>query len=259
MVEFKTSEEVDTAVELNTNGNTNVETRRREGKESKAINWVNWGLARVFTVVFIVILFLWIYEAEGGLGLQEGDLFGLHALGMTIFVLVCTQEALLTLSPVPVFGAFAARRVRILVHIALHSIGIVFAMLGLVAIVYYKNLSGYPLVFPYFHVYSPHSWVGIVVLSLWIIQAVSKLAGAPRKYHAFLGNAIYITGLAACALGLQDMQSSDLASSTSPADAMNMAGMNMSGYLPNSDLAQYAASGSIVLIFQGIATYFVQL
>ncbi|KAJ3073929.1 hypothetical protein HDU98_000316 [Podochytrium sp. JEL0797] len=223
-----------------------------------------WILARIFTVIFFVILFLWTYNAEGGLGLVEANLFGLHALGMSLFVLICTQESILVFTDVPFFGTLIANRTtKTLIHIVLHFAGILLATGALVAIVYYKNLSGDPLVFPYYHVYSPHSWVGIVILSLWIIQLATKLAGAPKKYHVFLGKAIYLAGLAACAMGLQDMQSSDLASSSTPdqvANAtMSMSGMEMAGYLPNSNMAQYAAGGSIVLLFQGIATFFVQL
>ncbi|KAJ3073925.1 hypothetical protein HDU98_000312 [Podochytrium sp. JEL0797] len=235
-----------------------------QSRGNPTFSLLRWILARIFTAIFFVILFLWTYNAEGGLGLVEANLFGLHALGMSLFVLICTQEGILVFTDVPLFGTLiASRTTKTLIHIVLHFTGILLATGALVAIVYYKNLSGDPLVFPFYHVYSPHSWVGIVILSLWIIQLATKLAGAPKKYHVFLGKAIYLAGLAACAMGLQDMQSSDLASSSTPdqvANAtMSMSGMEMAGYLPNSNLAQYAAGGAIVLLFQGIATFFVQL
>lgn len=68
--------------------------------------------------------------------------------------------------------------------------------------------------------YSPHSWCAICFLGLWGLQLAGGLyihtynpASYPKlhKYHRFLGKAVYVVGLATCALGFQDMQASDLA------------------------------------------------
>ena len=155
-------------------------------------------------------------------------------------------------------------------------------MLGIIAIVYYKKLSPQPAVFPFYSVYSPHSWLGIAVLVLWGIQlsvAVCIYGFCKRtpeqnlrqlvKFHKFLGKTIYITGLATCALGLQDMQSSDLASSTPPlpgvCDTLGMGAggsvtvgnitLNVTGYCPTSPEAQYASAGTILLMLLGISTF----
>jgi len=65
-------------------------------------------------------------------------------------------------------------------------------------------------------------------------------------------------GIATCAMGLQDMQSSDLAGSTPPmanmTDMQMMMMPNMTGYLPDSNLAQYASSGCLLLLLSGVAT-----
>jgi len=151
-------------------------------------------------------------------------------------------------------------------------------MLGIVAIVYYKNLSPQPVAFPFYAVYSPHSWLGIAVLVLWSVQLVAgiyihiigDLSSNDKillaKVHRYLGKVIYVAGLATCALGLQDMQSSDLASSTPPMPGMqdNMAmgsemvmggSMNMTGYYPNSPQAQYSSACTILLLLLGMATF----
>ena len=69
-------------------------------------------LPRVVVVIFLIILFLWIYQAEGGIGFQEANLFGWHALLMSLFVVVFTQEALLAYSS-PLIGFFTKNRTLI--------------------------------------------------------------------------------------------------------------------------------------------------
>ena len=58
--------------------------------------------------------------------------------------------------------------------------------------------------------------------------------------HSFLGKVTYVVGLATCASGLEDMQSSDLSGA---------------GYPPHSTFSLMAAAASIVLIFLGLAVF----
>ena len=44
------------------------------------------------------------------------------------------------------------------------------AILGLVSIIYYKRLSDNPKLFPFYTLFSPHSWMGILTLLLWLFQ-----------------------------------------------------------------------------------------
>jgi hypothetical protein len=85
--------------------------------------------------------------------------------------------------------------------------------------------------------------------------------------HHFLGHCMYGLGLATCATGFQDMQSSDLAA----ADAAVYTVLNGTleseypnghddangdtGYLPNSTLAQLSSAGAVLLVTLGIVTY----
>ncbi len=57
--------------------------------------YLKWMLPRLIAFIYLVILFLWIYEAEGGIGSQDNSLFGWHALLMSFFVIVLLQEATL--------------------------------------------------------------------------------------------------------------------------------------------------------------------
>jgi hypothetical protein len=227
---------------------------------------IKWVMPRLLAIIFFIILFLWIYQAEGGIGSSENNLFGLHALLMAFFIVVFTQEALLTFSA-PLLVTFTSNRKALMYfHISCHVVGICCAVGGLVGIVYYKSLSAHPIIYPFFTLYSPHSWMGVALLSLWVIQLTGgifaqlfpnnpKVQGLVHMSHRYLGKVIYAVGLATCAMGLQDMQSSDLAGSTAPNIVAEIGEANMIGYLPNSTLAQYSCAGSLLLMFIGMATF----
>jgi hypothetical protein len=91
----------------------------------------------------------------------------------------------------------------------------------------------------------------VVTLVLWgsqlglgIFKRLVTL-GSPRRQfvcslHSFLGKVTYVAGLATCASGLEDMQSSDLSGVS---------------YGAHSTFSLMAAAGSIVLIFLGMAVF----
>ena len=216
---------------------------------------------------FFGVLFAWIYQAEGGIGTSFLHVFGLHALLMSLFVVVFTQESILAFSA-PLVPAFARTQ---WFHVALHVLGILCCAGGLVAIIEYKALSPSPVGFPFYTMYSAHSWLAICFLGLWAIQfAVAvyvrvraiDLSAHQRqrwaKYHRFLGRVVYAAGLATCALGFQDMQSSDLAGSVPPyVSTANFTQDQLDGmgYYPNSNVAQYSGAAVMLLLLQGIATF----
>ena len=224
------------------------------------------AIPRILTIIFIIILLVWITEAEGGIGSSESNVFGVHALLMGLFVTVFIQEGLLSFSA-PLISPKSRNRTHLrFFHVSYHILGLTCAIVGLVAIVAYKNMSAQPLVFPYYYLFSPHSWIGVACMTLWGIQFVggffsqaikAKLTVEQRKvflkWHRFLGRAVYVIGLATCALGLQDMQSSDLAMSTPMNAPMPASGMQ--GYLPYSDLAQYACICTLLLLLLGTSTF----
>ena len=76
-----------------------------------------------------------------------------------------------------------------------------------------------PNYFPFYTLFSPHAWLGVAVLAAWLLQllggAVTSHLGqvlspeakrTVKRLHQFWGKCIFATGLATCALGLQDMQ-----------------------------------------------------
>jgi len=259
------------------------EVVREEKGASRILQFITWIFPRTLAVIYFVILFLWIFQAEGGLGNNEANLFGWHALLMSLFIVIFTQEAILSFSSPLISGPFSRNNSRTIdryFHVSCHALGIICAMLGIVAIVYYKNLSPLPIIYPFYSVYSPHSWLGMAILILWGVQLATGIyvhaIGNPgiddkfllAKIHKYLGLVIYVGGLATCALGLQDMQSSDLATSTplmpGMEDTMGMGQMviasgnntvNMTGYYPDSPEAQYSCACTILLFLLGMATF----
>ena len=173
-------------------------------------------------------------------------------------------------------------------------------ILGLVAIVAYKAMSidGGEVTFPYFTMFSAHSWMGVVTLALWTFQlffsiwlfAVAKWPTGTEEtkqwlvsVHHFVGQSSFVMGLATCATGLQDMQSSDLASTVplvvsvasdaGSSDMMTMMtmpmtmsnatmmgmGMNTTIMVPPYDAmstyAQMSSACSVLLLALGVSTF----
>ena len=66
-------------------------------------NWVSfyatgtlWIMPRIISLIFLVVLLVWIVQVEGGFGFDAASVFGWHALLMSFFVVMFTNEALLT-------------------------------------------------------------------------------------------------------------------------------------------------------------------
>jgi hypothetical protein len=117
--------------------------------------------------------------------------------------------------------------------------------------------------------YSPHSWCAVCFLALWGMQFAGGIyirsCSDPSSYtklqrfHRFLGMAVYTVGLATCALGFQNMQASDLAGSVPPwVSTANFTQdqIDNMGYYPQSTLAQLSCAAVMLLVFQGLATFF---
>lgn len=225
------------------------------------------------TLVFLVILLVWILESQGGLSFDGSSAFGFHALLMSLLVVVFMQEAILIFK-VPLLPL--GRRFQTMAHISCHFMSLVCAVSGMVAIVYYKQLAPQKngvgnQYFPYFTLYSGHSWLGIMFMGLYALQALLRLVTKNRDVHDFLGSVLYALGLAVCALGLQGMQSSDLGTvhdheekmvNTTENDPM---GQNVGIVLnhsiaasPTSSYSQYSAAMVILLAFNGLAVFTVK-
>jgi len=268
---------VQTSPEARPQDRRDSESVRDKVQVVEPVSWLTWAAPRVVTTILLTVLLAWIYQAEGGIGSSFLHVFGLHALLMWLF-LVLTQEALLMFSvPIsepflrlcPTVGMWMKSRAF---HVTLHCTGLLCVIGGLVAIAEYKALSPSPIDFPFYTMYSPHSWLAVCLLGLWLMQFTSSAVqaylyqGGRRGFyptwaraHRFLGFVIYGVALATCALGFQDMQSSDLSGSVPPYVSVanfTQDDFDQMGYYPNSTLAQLACAAVMLLMLQGITTFF---
>ena len=151
------------------------------------------------------------------------------------------------------------RKQSVCAHLLLHAATVVFTILALVAIGFYKslNVAATGPGFPFWTLFSPHSWLGLVIIIFWVVQFFARIGhtywlvsphakAISNRLHIFFGKAIFVGALATCALGFQDMQSSDLS-----VDVDDMA------YQPLSVWANYACASVILLLVLGISVLLV--
>jgi hypothetical protein len=213
-------------------------------------------LVRAASITFLVLVLVWVMNVEGGLGWVDASLFGWHAFLFTLAVPVLMSEAVLAFSApifdmVPLFRSRNRQLAAVVLHASLNVLSLICVPLALSAIVYYKKLSAQPIAYPFFTLYSSHSWMGVTTLVIWgsqfglgiykrFVTSGSKRRQFVSTLHSFLGKVTYVAGLATCATGLEDMQSSDLSGVS---------------YGAHSTFSLMAAAGSIVLIFLGMAVF----
>eukprot|EP01035_Chromulina_nebulosa_P022251 gene22251-28822_t len=199
----------------------NKESTMTVDKASYHNNWTLWLLPRLSSLIYLVILLVWIIQVEGGFGYVEDSVFGWHALLMSFFVVLFTNEALLTYRA-PLLPQLT-NNIQLLKYY--HVICHVFSMVQ----------------FPFYTMYSPHSWLGVLTVALFGIQVIFSVSINYVKAVKSLDGR-----LATCITGFQDMQSSDLASSTPATTTMiggTMTEMPAMGYSYNSTSSQLASAG----------------
>jgi len=214
-----------------------------------------WALPRIVSFIFFVLLFVWIYQAEGKIGWDEDSVFGAHALSMFLFVVLFTTEAILVFrAPLIPHRIMQSKYFHLLCHLG----ALITAIVGIAAIVYYKNWSPSPTAFPFYTLYTPHSWIGVLTLLVWFIHLcggflVFVLSKYPLavygqsvvRVHQFIGKTLYVMMLTTCAMGFQDMQSSDLAAEMT----------DTAGYGPYSMLARLACGAILLLVALGVSVF----
>ena len=55
-------------------------------------------------------------------------------------------------------------------HSICHIGALASLIVGLIAIVRFKERSGAPIVYPYYSMYSAHSWMGVITIAIWSCQ-----------------------------------------------------------------------------------------
>ncbi|GBF88435.1 hypothetical protein Rsub_01147 [Raphidocelis subcapitata] len=176
--------------------------------------------ARALAVALLALVGWWVHARLGGVsaradrtadgGVSTARLFNWHPVLMTLAFPVLMGEALLAYrSP---WLPDAPRPLRKLAHGAFHSLAAVCVAAGLSAVWRSHDEASPPVP----NLYSPHSFVGLAAVCLFGLQFAIGAGfyawpGAPLHrrqalgpVHRFLGRAVFVCGLAAAAMGLQE-------------------------------------------------------
>lgn len=161
--------------------------------------------SQAFGILVIVLVAIWMSVFRGGFAWTSNPSleFNYHPVLMTIGLIFLYAEAILVYR---VFASFPKRIVKI-AHGVIQAISIVFALIGLKAVLDSHNLNPKPI--PNF--YSLHSWLGLLTIGLFALQLIAgfSIFGWPggtdafKKFymnsHRYFGIGIFIL---ACATAL---------------------------------------------------------
>ena len=161
--------------------------------EPKKSIYMPW-MARVFMYGFIAAIIYGSIQFDGSYTFAPSVNY--HALGMALST-ACFGE--ITLASVSLSPSSCSKSVTNYLSYGSHVMGIVLGTGGMVAIIYTTPT----------HMYSIHSWTGVVFCGSWLLQGITRLTSYTRL-HSFLGKVTYVSGIGACLLGLQEQQTKHL-------------------------------------------------
>ncbi|XP_042302125.1 transmembrane ascorbate-dependent reductase CYB561 isoform X2 [Sceloporus undulatus] len=164
--------------------------------------------SQILGLAVVTMMGAWMGHFRGGLAWDSPQLqFNVHPLCMTLGMVFLQADALLVFR---VFRNESKRATKIL-HGLLHSLALVVALVGLVAVFQYHKKQNFP------DLYSLHSWCGILAFSFYFLQwlvglgfflfpgASFSLRSWYKPQHAFLGAAIFLLSVATALLGILEL------------------------------------------------------
>lgn len=173
----------------------------------------------------LVLLLRWLVK-KGGFPRDQYQylvVVAWHAVFMTLFAVVFTNEAMLSFVAPVLPSIHAQPTYKAYLHAACHVLALACMVVGMTAIVGSKQRG--PDEYLSWAMWSAHSWLGAFALACWGVQLSGTLAlrlwrarVAPSAahqrpltaLHRFFGQAVYALLLTSCLTGLQSRQSSDL-------------------------------------------------
>ncbi|CAN0891719.1 Transmembrane ascorbate ferrireductase 1 [Linum grandiflorum] len=185
--------------------------------------------AHAIAVVAAVMVLIWCISFRGGLAWEDTNkalIFNLHPVLMLIGLIIIGGEAIISYKSLPL-----EKETKKLIHLALHAVALVLGIVGIYTAFKFHNESGIA------NLYSLHSWLGILVISLYGIQWIygfiiffypggsSTLRSTSMPWHVLLGLFAYILAVGTAALGFLEkltfLQNSGLAKYGSEALLVN--------------------------------------
>ncbi|XP_031431141.1 transmembrane ascorbate-dependent reductase CYB561 [Clupea harengus] len=182
------------------------EEASRRWLEGGSLPWYVAG-SQLLGVASVVITGVWMGHYRGGYAWDGSrQEFNVHPLCMVLGMIFLYGDAIM------VFRAFrneAKRSVKIL-HGVLHLLALLISIIGMVAVFQYHDARNIP------HMYSLHSWCGMLTFVLFIAQwlmgfsfflfpgATAWLRRAYLPLHVFFGLALFGLAVATCLLGIME-------------------------------------------------------
>jgi len=172
--------------------------------------WYNVAVtaSQLAGILVIVLVAIWMSQYRGGFAWSSnpGLEFNYHPVLMTIGLIFLYAEAILIYR---VLANYPKRIVKMM-HGVIQAISLVFALIGLKAVLDSHNLNPKPI--PNF--YSMHSWLGLLTISLFVLQLLAGFAifGWPGgtdyfkklylESHRFFGIGIFLLACGTALTGI---------------------------------------------------------
>ncbi|KAL6320748.1 hypothetical protein AAG906_008748 [Vitis piasezkii] len=176
-------------------------------------------VAHALAVAGAVMVLVWCIYFLGGLAWEATNkalIFNLHPVLMLIGLVIIGGQAIMSYKSLPL-----RKEVKKVIHLVLHAIALILGIIGIYAAFKNHNESGIA------NLYSLHSWLGIVLISLYGIQWIYGfliffypggtlgLRSASLPWHVLFGLLVYVLVVGNAELGFLEkltfLESSGLA------------------------------------------------
>ncbi|CAN0902746.1 Transmembrane ascorbate ferrireductase 1 [Linum grandiflorum] len=161
--------------------------------------------AHLIGIAAAVMVLVWCIHFRGGLAWQNTNknlIFNIHPVLMLIGLIIIGGEAIISYKSLPL-----KKEAKKLTHLILHGVALILGIIGIYTAFKFHNESGID------NLYSLHSWLGILVISLYGIQWIyglivffypggsSTLRKSSIPWHVLLGLFIFVLAIGTAAIG----------------------------------------------------------
>ncbi|KAK9756364.1 hypothetical protein RND81_01G091600 [Saponaria officinalis] len=168
--------------------------------------WPVAVFANVLVVVITSLVLVWLLHFREGLAFKshvKAKIFNIHPLLTIVGFILFSGEAIMAYKTV-----HGARKIEKQLHFTLHLVALLTGILGIYAVFKFHQELGIP------HVYSLHSWVGLITISLYALQwtcsmfifAYPHTKSSTREkvapWHIFGGIIIFVRGICTALMGM---------------------------------------------------------
>ena len=150
-------------------------------------------------------MFIWCWNYLGGFNFKKGNEFPWHPFLMYFGFMFCFGHSALAFKTFPF-----SHKTNKIIHFFFQTIGMVSITIGLIAVLLFHNNNKYP------HFYSLHSWLGIGVYGIFVIQYIAGIylflfpkVNYEKKnkllpFHMMFGSWMFIAVGVVCLIGMQE-------------------------------------------------------